>query len=410
MYVQPAEGFGGAERQGVLHIRRLAEHGVDVVPVVGPGETICRALEREGVTDYYFDKDLLHEADGPLSFFGELRDKAAAFRDWLRMQDRLVRLGRVREVDLVFASRAFGWVVASPAAHRLGVPLVWRGGSRPTSLGERLGLRALSRLWPPDALIANCEAVRTPLLPLVRPRVSYILPNGVDVDRFDPARVDGRFRRLPGLAPGAPIIGFSGRPAPEKGLELLAAVAGRLAHDVPDARLLLAGEFGYRSRYEDLFRRLGLARRATFLGHVEDVESFYASCDVIVLPSREHSIEGSPNAVLEAMAMERPIVATRVGGLPEVVTDGREGYLVPWDDAPGIAAALVRLLQAPELRRRMGAAGRAAVLARYSDRTVVQRLVGVLHAVSVRSLDARRRTPALPARPVHQAEAAHPAG
>jgi glycosyltransferase involved in cell wall biosynthesis len=310
------------------------------------------------------------------------------------MQARLRDLARERAVDLIFASRSVGWIAASPVARRLGLPLVWRGGGRPTGRGQRVSLRFLARLWRPDALVCNCEAVRRDLEPLVR-APSYIVHNGVDTARFDPQRVVPRFRRDAGIGPDVPVVGFSGRPAPEKGLEVLGAALVRVARDLPNLRVFIAGEFGWRAEYERLFGALGLAERTTFLGHVQDIESVYASCDVIALTSHNHSIEGSPNAVLEAMAMERPIVATAVGGLPELIQDGVQGFLVPAEDAAGLATHLGRLLGDPALRRQLGAAGRATIVESYDDRSVTRRLASVLQLVAARAAARHLPTPPL---------------
>jgi glycosyltransferase involved in cell wall biosynthesis len=94
------------------------------------------------------------------------------------------------------------------------------------------------------------------------------------------------------------------------------------------------------------------------LGHVEAMEDFYRAVDVVILTSHERSIEASPNALLEAMATGRPVVATAVGGVPELVTSGRDGYLARDDDAACFAARLLALLYAPARRARLGRNGR----------------------------------------------------
>jgi glycosyltransferase involved in cell wall biosynthesis len=388
LYILPAEGFGGAERQGVTHIRTLLELGFEVVPVVGPGKTICHALEREGVRDYVFMEDFLTESDRPLSLLEQIGGKLRAPQVWLSMQHRFQRLLEARAIELVFASRSYGWVVGSAAARKLGVPLIWRGGSRITSSMETAGVRFLGSLWPPDALVCNCEAVRRDLAPLLH-CPSFIVPNGVDVHRFDPARVEPRLRTELGLPAEVPVVGLAARPAPEKGLELLAEVVGCAVRRVPNLRVLIGGEFGWRGYYQQLFDSLGLGQRVTFLGHLNDVECLYKSCDVMVLTSPERSIEGSPNALLEAMAMERPVVATRVGGLAETVEHGVDGFLVRHDDAAGFAHYLVALLERPELRLRLGQAGRAAVLRRHDDRAVALRLAALFREVGAQAHPAR---------------------
>jgi glycosyltransferase involved in cell wall biosynthesis len=380
MYVLPAELFGGAERQGVLHISKLGDHGFEVLPVVGPGTPIRRALADEGVEDYLFLEHLCHEAYYPLTGLGRLRFGTQFVRDWVNTQRSLLKLAMRRGVDLIFANRSTGWIGGSFVARMLDVPLVWRGGSRLTQRTEASALGVLSRFARPDLFLANCEAVRADLAPMVD-CPTRILRNGVDTRRFDPSRVRPRIREELGLGADVPIVGFPSRPAPEKGMELLAKVAELTARQIPNVRFLVAGEFGWRSHYEKAFAAQGLGDRIRFLGHMDQVEIFLGSCDAVVLTSKAHSIEGSPNALLEAMAMERPVVATQVGGVGEAVTDGVEGFLTREDDAGAFARRLTELLRDHVLRRRMGAAGRAAILERYHHEKVVGELAGVLHSL-----------------------------
>lgn len=381
MYIQPAEGFGGAERQGILHMKGLAALGHEVFPVVGPGDPIRRALKREGLNIYYFFEDMLYEIERPLSVVGRTVNSKNLFEGWLHMQNHLSRLAQELQVDLVFASRTVGWIVASPVAHRLDLPLIWRGGSRPTSHYQKFWLGVLSRLWRPDLLICNCEAVWSQLDPIVQ-SPSLIIPNGVDTTRFDPRRVEPTFRQQLQLDSTIPIIGFAGRPAPEKGLELLAQVIQKTLQHISPLHVLIAGEYGWRVYYEQMFRNLGLGtKQVTFLGHVEEIEQFYASCEVIVLLSPEHSIEGAPNAVLEAMAMQRPVLATRVGGLAELIEHGQQGFLLSPDNADACTDYLIQLLKNEVLRKSMGRQGRATVLNKFNDCSTAQQLSDVMTAL-----------------------------
>src|SRR5207248_8464689 len=114
--------------------------------------------------------------------------------------------------------------------------------------------------------------------------------------------------------------------------------------------------------------RLGIMRRCLFLGYQDDVAPFYAAFDALVLPSGN---EGTPVSAIEALAGGRPVVATRVGGVPDVVRDGEDGFLVEPGAVADLADRLAGLARDPELRERLGAAGRARVLPRYAvDRLV----------------------------------------
>jgi glycosyltransferase involved in cell wall biosynthesis len=204
---------------------------------------------------------------------------------------------------------------------------------------------------------------------------THLVPNGIDSKRFNPATVAPRFRRE-----GRSIVGIVTRPQPEKGMELLADVVQKTAARVPKVQVLIAGDGYRRAEFEARFRERGLDGHASFIGHVDDIESFYASCDVVILTSRSQSAEASSNALLEAMAMERPVVATRVCGMPEMIDDGREGWLVGEADADGFAEKIEQLLGDEGLRRQMGRAGRERVLGRFGEKEAVRKLAQLLSA------------------------------
>ena len=142
----------------------------------------------------------------------------------------------------------------------------------------------------------------------------------------------------------------------------------RLVESGVDARLLLVGDGPDRDSLERYAHELGVARRCLFLGYQEDVARWYDAIDVLLLPSVN---EGTPVSVIEALAAERPAVATRVGGIPDVIRDGVDGFLVDSADPGELAARLAELAQDPPHRAAMGAAGRVRMLERYSvDRLI----------------------------------------
>lgn len=382
MYVLPAEGFGGAERQGVLHIRKLAESGVELTAVVGPGQPVQQALRHYGFTDYHYCADFHGRTHSDMSLLSTLRydlDYASAF---LRSSAEIARIGRASGTELILAGRSFGWAVAARAARSLGIPYIVRAGSRATSRGALLAIRMLrTRYGRPRALLSNCYAVEKTLINAFDCPGS-IVRNGVDTHRFDPDRVQGNMRSALGLA-DRPVIGLAARPAPEKGMDVFAETVQRCCLAVPEATFLVAGEFGWRRYYEKRFAELGLQEQVRFLGHVEDMPEFFASCDVVILTSLERSIEGSPNAILEAMAMGRPVVASNVGGIPEIITDGMEGYLVHPDDSQGFASRITSIVSEPSLRAALGQAGRATILERYSEHCAMEALTEALNRFGV---------------------------
>jgi len=157
---------------------------------------------------------------------------------------------------------------------------------------------------------------------------------------------------------GEAIVLAVGRLSAEKGhADLMEAVA--LLDDVPGFRLVLVGDGPERARLE----KQALGRRVVMVGHQADVAPFYAAATLLALPS--HS-EGSPNVVLEAMAAGVSVAATEVGGVPEILENGRTGLLVPARDAAAMAAAIRRLLTEPDTRRALSSAASAEVEAHYT--------------------------------------------
>ena len=158
-----------------------------------------------------------------------------------------------------------------------------------------------------------------------------------------------------GLGTGELVVGFLGRIVPIKDLATLIHAFAMALERIPNMRLLVAGDGPERPLLMQLVERLGIDRRVTFLGWVDDLPRFYATLDVFALSSIN---EGTPVAIIEAMAAGRPVVASAVGGVVDVVEQDVTGVLVPLRDPAALGNALVALLSAPDERRRMGEEGR----------------------------------------------------
>ena len=233
--------------------------------------------------------------------------------------------------------------------------------------GARLAQRFTARLA--DQMVAVSEAVRDELEQLEgRPaRPIVVIGNGVDIERYAVGDRDAARRRL-GLPLNRPLVGVVGRLAPEKGVAtLLDSVAALRAHDCP-VGLVIAGDGPQREALQQRAQALSLNGDAQFLGRCTDLPAVYTALDVFALPSLQ---EGSPNALLEAMACGRAPIASRVGGIPEIIEHGRSGWLVP-PEAPGaLAQALARLLTDPDYRLAMGREARRRVVTRFSIDSMV---------------------------------------
>jgi glycosyltransferase involved in cell wall biosynthesis len=228
------------------------------------------------------------------------------------------------------------------------------------------------------------------------------LGNGIDLSRFDPARLKpdaaARARERIGIPADAPVVGIVGRMVREKGyLEFLEAAA-RVARAHPRAHFVAAGP-DERWQKPDALRReevVAMAESAASLrgkfhalGLRRDLPELYAAMDVVALPSYR---EGFPRSLIEASAMARPIVATDIRGCREVVRDGENGFLVPVKDAAALADRMEILLDRPDVAAEMGARGRALALA-HDERDVCRRVVAGYERLLASPL--RRSRPAM---------------
>jgi glycosyltransferase involved in cell wall biosynthesis len=197
-----------------------------------------------------------------------------------------------------------------------------------------------------------------------------VIYNGIDLHEWHPRPRDPELAAELGIAPGAPVAGILAMLRPEKDHATFLEAAALVVEKLPHARFLIVGEGVERARLESRTRELSLERTVTFAGRRADVPRVLSLFDVCVLTSV--TVETFPMSFLEAMAMEKPLVATRVGGVPEMLDEGDNGYLVGLRDPSAIAAALVRVLGDPEKARAMGRRSRAIVEQRFTIEKMVR--------------------------------------
>jgi glycosyltransferase involved in cell wall biosynthesis len=262
---------------------------------------------------------------------------------------------------------------------------VLRGYFNPlTTLGFRTLERLLARVT--TTLIAVSPEVRDDLVKLhVAPASKFtVVRLGIELDeRTDVAEdVRSETRRQLGVAQDAFVVGWVGRmTAVKRTDDVVRALRGLVDRGV-DAYLCLVGDGPDRDHLEQFAHELGVVQRCLFVGYQEDVARFYSAIDALLLPSVN---EGTPVSVIEALAAQRPAVATRVGGTPDVIRDGVDGFLVEVGDADALSDRLAELAADPDRRAKMGADGRAHVLDRYA----VERLVDDIDRLYRSLLDAR---------------------
>ena len=195
-----------------------------------------------------------------------------------------------------------------------------------------------------------------------------VLYNSIFLEDYPPIESEKASRDALGVPHGAPTVAVIGRVSPEKGQTLFVEMARKVLAGKPDARFLIVGDGPGAPALRQRIEALGLQGRILLTGFLSDPRNAYGALDVLVISS---STEGLPNVLLEAFAFGKPVVATRVGGIPEVLQDGASGYLVDSGDSDALAQRVSHLLDHPELARGMGRAGRDTVVKRFAfqDRT-----------------------------------------
>jgi len=297
------------------------------------------------------------DAEIPITQF-PLRTFASAAA--LQQALRFARWCSSRRIALVQACDFYANVFALPGAWLARVP-VRIGSRRDVMMPERT--RAQVRLQAAayrcaHRVVANSAAAAEQLRHegLSAPTILTIA-NGLDLERATRTRDDTK-----------PVVRTVANLRPGKGHEVLIDAAAEVARRVPNVTFGIVGDGERRAELVRYVEARGLGRIVRFEGHQVNVKQILADTDVFAFAS---FMEASPNAVLEAMAAGVPVVASNVGGIPEVIIDGHSGLLVPAGDAPQLAAAIVRLLSDPALAARLAAAARATVEARFGfDRMV----------------------------------------
>jgi glycosyltransferase involved in cell wall biosynthesis len=354
MFVIDSLGIGGAERQLVALLTRINRSQYD--PLV-----VCLSRKAEVLTEAASLRPLLLERHTK--------------RDLLLIW-RLAMVMRARKVELV---QSYLWLAnfyASTAARLAGVPIVvssvrgieyttssWKGRLR--WVADRLLAHTRS------AMVVNSKAMRQHLIERGFAAAKIrVIHNGVDNDNLLEAMDAGQAKEALGLSPTIPTVGICARLVPVKDHHTFLLAAKKVLEVLPQTKFILLGDGPLRESLERFANELGIRSSVIFTGMVSDgIGKALAALDVSVLCSKHESF---PNAVLESMALGKPVVATAVGGCPELVLNGETGLLVPSQDAARLAEAVVRLLSDQGLAKRMGEQGQQRARQHFSIGRMVQ--------------------------------------
>jgi glycosyltransferase involved in cell wall biosynthesis len=240
---------------------------------------------------------------------------------------------------------------------------------------DRLCLRHYERvICVANDLHARCLACGVP------PSRCEFVENAIDEEQYSRRHSVDLAKTRCGFTPGRLLIGAVGRLSAEKGFDCLIHAADRLLKSGLDAELIIVGDGDERPRLQSLVDELGCADRVHVLGYRNDTIELYEAMDVFALSSLR---EGLPNVVLEAMAIEVPVVATRVAGIPRLIQPEENGLLVEAGDADALAGALSRLLTDANLRLRLGRAGRRTVESHYTFTARMQKICAIYDSLQL---------------------------
>lgn len=348
---------GGAQEHLYSLVTRMDHERYDVSIVsLSPGSAV-RKLERAG-----FDVLVIDEPDDAIAV-GALTAYLAEVRADV-IHNHMFRAETV-------GTRAA--LALAEVGHRRPYVVSTIHSSRIRSEEDRQHLRDLTPYM--DQLIAVSKAIEHKLRDEERITAPVrLIYNGVDLSRYDRQEPCCTLPEEYGLEPGSQLVGVVARLEPEKGHPTLLEAWPEVLRSCPHSYLLIVGEGSRREALEAQVRDLRIAHRVVFTGRRDDIPAVTAALDVAVLPSYR---EAQGLTILEAMALSRPVVASDVGGIPEMITDGVTGLLVPPHDATALASAIIRLLRDHPYADTLGRAGHDLV----HDRFCIELMVAAVQTI-----------------------------
>jgi glycosyltransferase involved in cell wall biosynthesis len=339
-----ADRLGGGE-ESLLTLARGLDRLRYVPQAVVPAEgEIAEALRRLGIPVTVLPLPPLRPWTAP-AILRSLRALGALLKEW--------------RPTLVHAHGSRGALYAGLAARRIHIPVIWH-----VRIADRDPLLDRVLLALSARVIAISQAVRARFDGSRHAGKVRVVYNGVEPGDWIPAE-------RPASAAARPVVLLVGRLSPGKGQATFVRAAPAVLEHVPAARFVLLGadSNGEADRLRRLANQLEVGHALEIRPWVGDPRPAFYEADVVTLPSRS---EGFGRVLVEAAFLAKPVVASRIGGIPEVVVDGETGLLVPPDDPPALAGALLTLLRDPALRRRLGAAARERALAHFTARQHVE--------------------------------------
>ena len=362
LIAESSTAMGGQELAVLLHAEGLRKRGHDVRLILEPGSSICRKAVEQGLPVEPVAMSRLRYPTA-IASFGRL-------------------MARDRPALLHVNSSRDSWIGGLAARFVTPRVKVVRSRHISTPLNKSVATRLLYRRLMDFVIVTGGELTRRGLIERdgLEPDRVAAFPIGIDVGEFKPGRPDRDLRLELGLAPGHRLVGLISYLRSYKGHEYFIEAAARVLPREKDVTFLIVGEGPEEGRLRARAASLGLADQVQLLGFREDLLSVFRSLDLFVIPS----VEGDtiPQVLMQALAMGLPVVSTTVGSIPDVVQDGKTGFVVPPRNAGALAERILTLLADAGLRTEMGRRGRALVEQEYSLDRMLDRLEEVYKKVA----------------------------
>ncbi|MEW6003429.1 MAG: glycosyltransferase family 4 protein [Nitrospirota bacterium] len=353
LHTEASNGWGGQEIRTFREAVGMRERGHKLIIAAGVESQLLYRSKKEGFKTI------------PVSFKRRYGISIILF---------LKKLIEKEKIDIVNThSSKDSWLALPAARIAANKPLVMRTRHLSTKIHGGILNRFLYN-YLPHYVLTTGEAIRMQMIEKNGFDGNKIksIPTGVDTDIFSPDRSFSNIREELNLEPSVPVVGAVSVIRSWKGLDYLVKAAPLILKEIPDAKFLIAGDGPYRERLEKTIKQVRGKDTVYLLGHREDVASIINSIDILVHPS--YANEGVPQTVLQAMAMKKPVIASGLPSLKEVVIDNKTGIIVPPKDPEGIARAVIKLLCDKELARELGESGMALAKTSYSFKLMLDKL------------------------------------
>lgn len=360
LHTESSQGWGGQENRIYNEALGINKLGSRVIIVSQPGSVLGQRAAQAGIETRYCR--MRKSYDFPAIFF-------------------LLNLINKEKIDVINTHSGKDSLLAAIAGRLSGrKPVIVRTRHLALPITSKFTYSVL-----PHKIVTVSESVRQYMIHEegISPEKVVAVPTGVNLERFDPVNSKGGLKAELGLKESTPLAGMIAIFRKKKGHHILLEAVPDILKAVPDAKFVLAGNGPTEEKIKEMSREMGIDRHMVFLGLRPDIPSVLKSIDVFVLPTLQEALGTS---LLEAMAMEKPVVTSNIDGIPEIVKDGVTGLLVKPGDSAGLAQAVISLLRNGEKARAMGLEGRKITESGYT----VDRMVEGMHRVYRSLLDQKK--------------------